>query len=132
LKKSIQRIIDSPLPALILAAVGALIGVAWTTLATYLGSLVHASNPQAMMSIRAVFVVIALFVHGYVRSSTPRLYLLVLLMIFPVLIGLVHPLHPPVDSYVGMRETKSIHLIFTIVNPPIVDLALIRSIANVP
>ncbi|KAI5845750.1 hypothetical protein DFP73DRAFT_476901 [Morchella snyderi] len=44
-----------------------------------------------MMSIRAVFVVIALFVHGYIRSSTPRLYLLVLLMIFPVLIGLTSP-----------------------------------------
>ncbi|KAL7276539.1 hypothetical protein RUND412_000462 [Rhizina undulata] len=40
------------------------------------------------MAIRAMFMVIALFVHGYVRNSTPRLYLLVLLMIFPVLIGL--------------------------------------------
>lgn len=59
-----------------------------------------------MMSIRAVFVVIALFVHGYIRSSTPRLYLLVLLMIFPVLIGLVPPLYPPADSCVDMREKE--------------------------
>ncbi|KAF8537599.1 hypothetical protein BDD12DRAFT_744544 [Trichophaea hybrida] len=40
------------------------------------------------MGIKAVFLVIASFIHGYVRLSTPRLFLMVLLMIIPVLIGL--------------------------------------------
>ena len=42
-----------------------------------------------MMTIRATFLTISVFVHGYVRSSTPRLFILVLLMVIPVVIGLV-------------------------------------------
>lgn len=79
-----------PPPALILAAVGAIIGTAWASLATYLGSLLPG---PAMLGLRAAFLTLALFAHGYVRSSTPRLYLLVLLMILPVLIGLTSPLY---------------------------------------
>ncbi|KAI5821204.1 hypothetical protein BZA77DRAFT_238452 [Pyronema omphalodes] len=43
------------------------------------------------MGIKALFVIIASFIHGYVRLSTPRLFLMVLLMIIPVLIGLTSP-----------------------------------------
>lgn len=75
--------------ALILAAIGACFGVAWASLATYLGSFLRESNVTAMLGIRAAFLTIALFVHGYVRSSIPRLFIMVLLMILPVLIGLV-------------------------------------------
>lgn len=83
--------------ALILAAIGACVGVAWASLATYLGSLLRESNLTAALGIRAVFLIIALFAHGYVRSSIPRLFLMVLLMILPVLIGLVrkHYHHHP-------------------------------------
>lgn len=83
------RRLGSMVESLILAAIGACIGVAWASLATYVGSLLHESNVPGMLAVRAVFVTVALFVHGYVRSSTPRLFIMVLLMIFPVLIGLV-------------------------------------------
>ncbi|CAZ83125.1 unnamed protein product [Tuber melanosporum] len=46
-----------------------------------------------MMMIRATFLTISLFVHGYVRSSTPRLFILVLLMVIPVVIGLTSPIY---------------------------------------
>lgn len=72
-----------------MATVGASVGVGWASLGTYLSSLVYDRYPYAAMGIRATFLVIASFVHGYVRLSTPRLFLVVLLMIIPVLIGLV-------------------------------------------
>ena len=41
------------------------------------------------MGIRAIFLTIAMFVHGYIRSATPRLFVMVLLMAVPVVIGVV-------------------------------------------
>lgn len=67
--------------ALILALSGTLVGVAWSTLGIYLGSLVINENPAAAYTIRALFLVIAVSVHGFVRSKTPRLFISVLLMI---------------------------------------------------
>jgi hypothetical protein len=72
-----------------MATAGASVGVAWACLGTFLSSLAREHNPNAAMGIKAVFLVIASFVHGYVRLSTPRLFLMVLLMIIPVLLGLV-------------------------------------------
>lgn len=72
-----------------MATVGASIGVGWASLGTYLSSLVYDQYPYAAMGIKAIFLTIASFVHGYVRLSTPRLFLMVLLMIIPALIGLV-------------------------------------------
>ncbi|KAG0640730.1 hypothetical protein HOY80DRAFT_1116319 [Tuber brumale] len=46
-----------------------------------------------MMTIRATFLTISVFVHGYVRNSTPRLFILVLLMVIPVVIGLTSPIY---------------------------------------
>jgi len=78
--------------ALAMASVGATLGVGWASLGTHLSSLIYERNPHAAMAIKAVFLLIASFVHGYVRLSTPRLFLMVLLMILPVLIGLVYSL----------------------------------------
>lgn len=41
------------------------------------------------MGIRAIFLTIAMLVHGYIRSATPRLFVMVLLMAVPVVLGLV-------------------------------------------
>ena len=67
--------------ALILTVSGTVIGVAWSTLALYLGSLVHDRHPPVAYAIRAIFLGIAVILHGYLRSKTPRLFILVLLMI---------------------------------------------------
>lgn len=89
----------SGLTASVLAAVGASIGIVWASLATYLGSLVHPRSERGMLAIRAIFLTISLLVHGYVRSSTPRLFILVLLMVFPVVIGLVCARFPRPSSW---------------------------------
>lgn len=98
--------------ALALATLGISIGIAWcvrgqvppgspksssyiltcgsrSTLGVYLGELVYDTNPHATMAIRAVFLTIALLAHGYIRSVAPRLFIMVLLTIIPVLLGLV-------------------------------------------
>ncbi|PWW74558.1 hypothetical protein C7212DRAFT_346066 [Tuber magnatum] len=83
------RRLGSMVESLTLASLGASIGIGWASLAVYLGSLVHPHSERGMMTIRATFLTISLFVHGYVRSSTPRLFILVLLMVIPVVIGLL-------------------------------------------
>ncbi|KAA8914554.1 hypothetical protein FN846DRAFT_926778 [Sphaerosporella brunnea] len=82
------RHLGAMVEALTMATIGGVIGVAWASLGTFLSSLVYGQNQHAAMTIKAVFVMVAAFVHGYVRLSTPRLFLLVLLMLMPVLIGL--------------------------------------------
>ncbi|KAI5797680.1 hypothetical protein EDC01DRAFT_33918 [Geopyxis carbonaria] len=77
--------------ALCLAIIGASVGVAWASLGIYLSSLSNQHNSSGSMAIKALFVVIASFFHAYVRLSAPRLFLMVLLMIIPVLIGLTSP-----------------------------------------
>lgn len=77
--------------ALAMATLGAAIGIAWSSFGTYLSSLCQESNPVAEQTIKAIFVTLAAFGHAYIRSSTPRLFLLVLLFIIPVLIGMTAP-----------------------------------------
>ena len=67
--------------ALILVVSGTLLGVSWSALGVYLGSLLIESNPPAAYTIRAIFLAVAVVFHGYLRSRTPRLFILVLLMI---------------------------------------------------
>lgn len=84
-----QSIILTSCTALSLAAIGACIGVAWLSLGIFLSWKIVPHSHEGAMAIRGIFAAIAVFVHGYIRISTPRLFLLVLLMIFPTLIGLV-------------------------------------------
>ena len=74
--------------ALILAISGTVLGVAWSTLGIYLGSLVIHENPPAAYTVRAIFLGIATMFHGYLRSRTPRLFLFVLLMIICAVVAL--------------------------------------------
>lgn len=74
--------------ALILILAGTLLGVAWSTLGIYLSSLTHERNPPAGYAIRGIFLAIALLFHGFVRSATPRLFILVLLLIIVSVVSL--------------------------------------------
>lgn len=74
--------------ALILAVSGTVLGVAWSTLGLYLGSLVVKDNPPAAYTIRASFLMIATLLHGYLRSRAPRLFIFVLLMIISSVVTL--------------------------------------------
>ena len=67
--------------ALILVLSGTVLGVAWSTLGVYLGSLVVKENPPAAYAIRGTFLAVVVLVHGYLRSRTPRLFIFVLLLI---------------------------------------------------
>lgn len=67
--------------ALILVVSGTALGVAWSIFGVYLGSLVIVKSPPAAYAIRGLFLLVAVLLHGFLRSRTPRLFLLVLLMI---------------------------------------------------
>ena len=74
--------------ALVLALCGTLLGVAWSTLGIFLGSLIFPGNPPAAYAIRGVFLAIAMMLHGFLRSRTPRLFIFVLLLIIVSVVSL--------------------------------------------
>ena len=73
---------------LILILSGTLLGTAWSILGIYLGSLVIHKYPQAAYAIRGIFLAIATMFHGFLRSGTPRLYKMVLLMLIVCIVSL--------------------------------------------
>lgn len=74
--------------ALILVIVGTVLGVAWSMFGIYLSSLIYEINSPAAYTIKGIFLVLALLFHGFLRSSTPRLWLFVLLFIIVSVVGL--------------------------------------------
>jgi Putative ER transporter, 6TM, N-terminal/Fusaric acid resistance protein-like len=74
--------------ALILTLLGTLIGTAWSTLGTYLSSLIYGSNEPAAYTIKGLFLVVVVLTHGFLRSHTPRLFIMVLLMIIVSVVSL--------------------------------------------
>ena len=77
--------------ALILTVSGVVLGVAWSTLGVYLGSLVFNDYPPAAYAIRGFFLAVVALFHGFMRSRTPRLFLFVLLMIIVSVVSLTSP-----------------------------------------
>ncbi|KKY16868.1 putative uncharacterized membrane protein [Phaeomoniella chlamydospora] len=75
--------------ALVLVAFGTLLATAWSALGLYLGGLLIYSNPPAGYTIRALFLVVALFLHGFFRSYTPRVFLGTVLFIIVNVVNLV-------------------------------------------
>ncbi|KAG7119755.1 putative membrane protein like [Verticillium longisporum] len=63
---------------LLLTLVGATMGTAWGSLGLWLSSRAVDDNLQAAFAIRALFLLCAVFHHGYLRSSSPRLIVYVL------------------------------------------------------
>lgn len=74
--------------ALILVLSGTILGLAWSILGIYLGSLVIQEYPPAAYAIRAIFLAVVVLVHGYLRSKTPRLFIFVLLLIIVSVVSL--------------------------------------------
>ena len=74
--------------ALILVLSGTVLGVAWSVLGIYLGSLVIKENPPAAYAIRAMFLAVVVLFHGYLRSKTPRLFIFVLLLVIVSVVSL--------------------------------------------
>ncbi|MCJ1380942.1 hypothetical protein MMC17_004051 [Xylographa soralifera] len=70
-----------------LALAGVVVGSAWSFLGIYLSSILIQSHPPAAYAIRGIFLVIALIMHGFLRSQTPRLWVFVLLLIIVCLIN---------------------------------------------
>ena len=77
--------------ALILTLCGTIVGLAWSLLGIYLGSLVVPSNLAAAFAIRGIFLAVALLCHGFLRSHTPRLFLGVLLLVIVAVVLLTSP-----------------------------------------
>lgn len=67
--------------ALTLAVSGTLIGLAWSLLGVYLGSLIVTVNPPAAYAIRGLFFAVVLMLHGFWRSYAPRLFVGLVLLI---------------------------------------------------
>jgi hypothetical protein len=74
--------------ALVLAISGTLVGTGWSSFGVYLSSLVYHHNPPAAYTIKGLFLVVALMVHGFLRSHTPRLFIFVLLLVIVDVVGL--------------------------------------------
>ena len=74
--------------ALILVLSGTVLGVAWSVLGIYLGSLVIEEYPPAAYAIRAIFLAAVVLFHGYLRSKTPRLFIFVLLLVIVSVVSL--------------------------------------------
>ncbi|KAI0458667.1 hypothetical protein F5B21DRAFT_458984 [Xylaria acuta] len=57
-----------------LIALGTLFGLGWSNLGLYLSDLVYDDNINAAWTIRAIFFVLAVILHGVLRSLAPRLF----------------------------------------------------------
>jgi hypothetical protein len=77
--------------ALVLAVLGTLIGTGWATLGIYLSSLVSETDSAAAYTVKGVFLLVVLVIHGYLRSHTPRLFIMVLLMVIVTVVSLTGP-----------------------------------------
>jgi len=74
--------------ALVLAVAGTVVGLAWSTLAVYLSSLVYENNAPAAYTIKGIFIATAVLFHGLLRSHTPRLFIFVLLLVIVSVVSL--------------------------------------------
>lgn len=76
--------------ALVLATAGTLVGLGWSVLGVYVSSLVYSYDPPSAYTVKGIFLVIALLVHGFLRSYSPRLFLFVLLLIIVAVVNLTN------------------------------------------
>ncbi|KAK7418365.1 hypothetical protein QQX98_003985 [Neonectria punicea] len=75
--------------ALLMVLLGSLFGLGWSLLGLYLSGLVLDSNQSAAYAIRAIFLLVSVLLHGYVRSSSPRLFLMVAFLLIASIIVLL-------------------------------------------
>ncbi|KAI1155229.1 hypothetical protein F4825DRAFT_408601 [Nemania diffusa] len=60
-----------------LIALGTLLGLGWSNLGIYLSDLADNNDINAAWAVRAIFFILAVIIHGVLRSSAPRLFQLV-------------------------------------------------------
>ncbi|TWU76544.1 hypothetical protein ED733_007788 [Metarhizium rileyi] len=77
--------------ALLMILFGALTGLSWSLLGLYLSSLVEDVNVPAAYTIRAIFLLVAVLFHGFVRSMSPRLFNFVLFLLVSALLTVQLP-----------------------------------------
>ena len=71
-----------------LAILGGLLGAALCILGVYLGSLLVHRNETAAYAVRAIFLLVVLLFHGFLRSHTPRLWTFILLLVIVFVTGI--------------------------------------------
>ncbi|EFY93450.1 hypothetical protein MAC_00688 [Metarhizium acridum CQMa 102] len=76
---------------LLMTLFGALMGLSWSLLGLYLSSLVQDINAPAAYTIRALFLLVAVLIHGFVRSMSPRLFNFVLFLLVAALLTIQLP-----------------------------------------
>ena len=74
-----------------MSLIGSLIGLVWSLLGLFLSNLLVEENKPAAYTVRGLFVVAAVLVHGFVRSSSPRLFNFVLFLLVTCIITLQVP-----------------------------------------
>lgn len=77
--------------SLLMILFGSLLGLAWSLLGLHLSSLLEDTNPPASYTIRALFLLVCVLIHGYVRSSSPRLFNLVFFLLVVALLTVQLP-----------------------------------------
>ncbi|KAG6011522.1 hypothetical protein E4U54_008042 [Claviceps lovelessii] len=77
--------------ALLMIIFGFLLGLSWSLLGLFLSSLVQEANPAAAHTIRAFFLLACVVLHGFVRSSSPRLFNFVFFLLFAALLTIQTP-----------------------------------------
>ncbi|UKZ85008.1 uncharacterized protein TrAFT101_000886 [Trichoderma asperellum] len=103
---------------IIMVIFGSGLGLSWCILGLYLASLVYDDNKPAAFTIRALFYLACILIHGYIRSSSPRLFLFVLFVMLPAITTLTAP-------------TKATPLLYETIYVPILIGVGIMLFANV-
>ncbi|KAF7546501.1 hypothetical protein G7Z17_g8385 [Cylindrodendrum hubeiense] len=75
--------------SLLMVLLGSLLGLGWSLLGLYLSSLLLESNQPAGYAVRAMFLLVSVLFHGYVRSSSPRLFTMVAFLLIASIIILL-------------------------------------------
>ena len=85
--------------SLLMILLGAFLGVVWSLLGLFLANLVVDTNRSAAYTVRGVFLLVAVLLHGFVRSYSPRLFNFVLFMLVTVITTLQFPTDATVSLF---------------------------------
>lgn len=77
--------------SLLMILIGSIVGLVWSLLGLFLSNLLVEENKPAAYTVRGLFLVAAVLVHGFVRSSSPRLFNFVLFLLVTCIITLQVP-----------------------------------------
>ncbi|RSM00995.1 hypothetical protein CEP52_008793 [Fusarium oligoseptatum] len=90
--KAVSRM-GTMIESLFMVLLGSLLGLGWSLFGLFLSSLIFERNEPAAYAIRAMFLLVSVLVHGYVRSSSPRIFLFVAFLLIASIIVLLGGAH---------------------------------------